>query len=144
MKWEILGMANMRSGILEDNGDLQNGNENSIIASCVQDRSYTPCLRALTRSRASHLHFSNMCLASVLRAVGNLKQPVLPYHPSTKSSSISHSQLYVKKTHTLDQYLTMSQIAQRKGVPLIRSPHHTPVPPSPPHHFLAALGYRSQ
>jgi hypothetical protein len=32
----------------------------------------------------------------------------------------------------------------KRRAPHQRSPHHTPVPPSPLHHFLAALGYRSQ
>jgi hypothetical protein len=53
-----------------------------------------------------------------------------------------------RKTHPLHQKLTRPlEIAQLKGVPLIRSPQHTLVPPSPLqclHHFLAALRYRSQ
>ena len=63
--------------------------------------------------------------------VGDLKQPVLPYHPTIKSSSIGRSQLH--------QLLIKSHIARLKGVLLIRPPHHTPVPPSPLHHFLATL-----
>jgi hypothetical protein len=74
-------------------------------------------------------------------AVGNLRQPVPPYHPSTESSSMG-SQLYVRKSPTSSVDKNKSQIGQLRGVPLIRSPHHTPVPPSPLHQFLAALGCR--
>jgi hypothetical protein len=73
-------------------------------------------------------------------AVGNLK-PVLSYHPSTESSSIGRYQLYVKETShaTSITNKVSNTVAQLKRVPLIRSPHHTPVPSSPLRHFLAAL-----
>jgi hypothetical protein len=82
---------------------------------------------ALTRSRASsQQHLSNTCLAYI---VGNLKQPVLPYHPSTESSSassIGRSQLYVKKNSQHATSITKkSQIAQLKGVTRRISPPYS-------------------
>jgi hypothetical protein len=73
-------------------------------------------------------------MLAVLCTVGNLKQP-LPYHPSTKSSSISHSQLYVKKTSHAGSITNKVSNSSAKR----RAPHQIdpPVPPSPLHHFLA-------
>jgi hypothetical protein len=77
-------------------------------------------------------------------AVDNLKQPVLPYHRSsacTESSSMG-SQLYVKisPTSSIDNNKLIGQL---RGMPLIRSPYHTPVLPLTPHRLLATLRCRS-
>ena len=63
----------------------------------------------------------------------------------TKSSSID-SQLYVKKNSHVSSIANKDlNIAQRKGVPhQISGCPPSPVPPLPLHHFLVALGYRSQ
>ena len=42
--------------------------------------------------------------------------------------------------HWIDK-LTKIQIAPFKGVLFIKSPHHTPTPPSTLHRFLPALGH---
>jgi len=55
-------------------------------------------------------------------AVGNLKQPVLPYITARDPDRSAAHSCMSRRTHTLHQ-LTKSQIAQLKGVPLIRSPH---------------------
>jgi hypothetical protein len=64
----------------------------------------------------------------------------LSYHPSTESSSassIGRSQLYVKNNpHATSITNKVSNtVAQLKGVPLFRSPHHTSVPSSLPPPF---------
>jgi hypothetical protein len=51
-----------------------------------------------SRMRGVRWHYSGSLGASYKpAAVGNLEQPVLPYHPSTGYSSIRRSQLYVKE-----------------------------------------------
>ena len=74
-------------------------------------------------------------------AVDNLKQPVLPYHRSSASTeSLSMgSQLYVRTSPTSSIENNKSQIGQLRGVPLIRSPHHTPVLPLTLHKLLVTL-----
>jgi hypothetical protein len=63
--------------------------------------------------------------------------------PTRAESSSMGSQLYVEEHAALAQLLTKFQIAQLKGVRLIRSPHHSLVPPSPLYHFLSAFVYLS-
>ena len=61
--------------------------------------------------------------------------------PSDVKSPSMSSQPYVK--HDSNQ-LTKSQIALHRSVPVIdiKSPRHTPTPPSALHHFLHTLGHR--
>jgi hypothetical protein len=78
-------------------------------------------------------------------AVGNLKQQFIPCHPNTGSSSISRSQLYVKKTHLLHRSINNKVIgSSAKRRTIIRSLHHTLVPPSPLHHSPSRSGISNQ
>ena len=66
--------------------------------------------------------------------------------PSDVKSPSMGSQPYVKEIHLLhySNQLTKSQIALHRSVPVIdiKSPRHTPTPPSALHHFLHTLGHR--
>ena len=93
-----------------------------------------------SRSHASHLHVSYTCLESSVHINPQLWTNSSNRVPSTESSSIGLSQLYVKKNSHSASITNKVSYSQLKYVLLIRSraPHHTPVPPSPPHHLLEA------
>jgi hypothetical protein len=86
--------------------------------SCARQEPHTVTVhvkrrRTLTRSRASHQAINTFCFN--VFGHSNLRQLVLPYHPSAESSSIGRSQLYVKKnSHAVS---ITNKIAQLKGVP---------------------------
>ena len=96
------------------------------------------CVRDAVTSALSR-HFT---IVSSLAGVGNLKQPVLPYNPRTEPSLIGYSQLYVMKN--LHAASITNNVTKGVSFKFIKYPHHIPVPPSPLHYFLAALGYRPQ
>jgi hypothetical protein len=61
-------------------------------------------------------------------AVCNLEQPVLPYHPSIKSSSIGRPQLYVKKNShaaSITNKVSVSNISANRRAPLQISPPYS-------------------
>ncbi len=94
---------------------------------------------SLTRSAAPHL----LSLDSPSRRQSKTSGP--PSLSNTEPSLII-SQRYVERNSlaALIKQLTMSHMAPLERVLVIRSPHHTPAPSSPRHHFLAPLGHRSQ
>jgi hypothetical protein len=64
----------------------------------------------------------------------SLKQPVLPYHPSTKSSSIGRSQLYVKKNSHAASIINKvsNNSAKRRALHRIPPPYSSTAFASPP------------
>jgi hypothetical protein len=58
-------------------------------------------------------------------AMGNLEQPVLPYHPSTESSSIGRSQLYVK---TNSHAISITNKVSNTSTAKMRAPHQISLP----------------
>jgi hypothetical protein len=92
-------------------------------------------VEALTRSHASHLFRHVLGIGTVsASAVGNLKQPALPYHPSTESPSIPRPQLYVKKiSHAASiTNKVLKSLAKRPGSHQISPPYSGTAFASPP------------
>jgi hypothetical protein len=52
---------------------------------------------------------------------------------------------YVEYIRSIDEATNKvsNTVAPLEGMRVIQSPYHTPVPPSPLHHFLVALEHRS-
>ena len=67
-------------------------------------------------------------------AVGNLKQPLLPYHPSTESSSIGRSQLYVRNNSHVASITNKvsNSLAKRLALHQIFPPYSRTAFTSPP------------
>ena len=84
----------------------------------IRDRWLTQAL-SRTRVRFQHVFF----------------YPTGSLHPSTESSSINCSQLYIKKNSRAARITSKVTNSSAKTLPFIRSPHHTPVPPSPALHY---------
>jgi hypothetical protein len=113
--WEVCE-SNVRVMVMMDNNMRSPGVKS---CRCPRKLSNTPKEETLTTWRNTH------------SAVSLLHQ-----RPSMSS------QPYVQQNAPAALYLTNSQIALLENLPVIKSPHDCPVPPSPLRHFLPALGHR--